>query len=342
MEETARIIALAGLLQDIGTFCCRAGGRNKQGRGMLAACLPPGQSYQALLQCIGCHHQAIGVKHIKHKEHIAYLVYAAADIAAGAGRRPTAEYSGGAGRAAADAREYQQLWRRLEAGLWQTDFSACTIDQVLAVMRSVAAGVPYSLADSSAGNISLYDHSRLTAALAVCLYHYFVAAGISDYRFWCAGASKIRCRTVPAFLLLGGKLAGNGCCRQASPAVGEQPALLAHCLDKLLTGCGLSRAHLLYADNTRFCVLAPNVPAVTGLLAMAAATINGELHRQSGAELCLALVRQEVDACTLMNGGWLGTSPPQAAQLATRFFDLQPVQPLREQQTEMWTMPDHG
>ena len=342
MEETARIIALAGLLQDIGTFCCRAGGRNKQGRGMLAACLPEGQSYEALLQCIGCHHQAIGVKHIKHKEHIAYLIYAAADITAGAGRRPAAEYSGGAGRAAAGAREYQQLWRRLEASLWQTDFSACTVEQVLAVMRSVAAGVPYSLADTGAGNISLYDHSRLTAALAVCLYRYFAAAGISDYRYWCAGASKTRCRTVPAFLLLGGELAGNGCYMQAISAIREQPALQAYCLDKLLTVFGLSRAHLLYADNARFCVLAPNVPEVTGLLAMAAATINGDLHRQFGAGLCLALVRQEADACALMNGGWLATPPPQAAQLAARFFNVQSDQQVREQQPEMWTMPDHG
>ena len=318
MEETARIIALAGLLQDIGTFCCRTGGRNRQGRGMLAACLPAGQPYQALLQCIGCHHQAIGVKYIKRKDHIAYLVYAAADIAAGTGRRPAAEHSGVVGREAADTCGYQQLWRRLEAGLRQIDFSVCTVDQVLTVMRTVATGVPYSLAGSGANNLSLYDHSRLTAALAVCLYRYFAAAGIRDYRYWCAGVGKTRCRTVPAFLLLSGDLAGNGSSGQAISAAGEQPDLLAHCQEQLLAAAGLSRAHLLQAGNARFYVLVPHVPEIPGLVTEAAAAINAGLHSRFGAHLCLTLAWQEADACTLMNGGWLAGAFLQAGQIAAK------------------------
>ncbi|HWR08861.1 hypothetical protein [Sporomusa sp.] len=238
------------------------------------------------------------MKYIKQNDHIAYLVYAAADMAAGAGRRPAAEYSGCCGLTVADTHKYLPLWHRLQNSLRQTDFSTCTVDQVLAILETVAAGIPYSTAASGGGNISLYDHSRLTAALAVCLCRYFAVAGISDYRSWCAGAKKSRSRTVPAFLLVDGDLAG------ALPALHGRSifveVLLEHCLGELFAAVGLSRVHLLYSDGGRFYLLAPNIPVVTGLLETAAAAVNDWLRRQFGAALYLTLAWQEADAGALM------------------------------------------
>ncbi|SDF31482.1 hypothetical protein [Sporomusa acidovorans] len=293
MEETARIIALAGLLQDIGTICRRAGCPNKQSRNMLAACLPAGQAYEALLQCIGCHHQAIGVKYIRQNDHIAYLVYRAAEIAAGPDRRSAAEESAFS-RGVAYNSQYPQLWTTLQNSLQHTDFLTCTVNQVLTMLQAVAAGIPYSTAAGSKGDFSLYDHSRLTAALAVCLYRYFQAAGISDYRSWCAGRNKIQCRTVPTFLLAAGELTGNRDGLYAVSGIKSED-----CLEKWLSVFELSRAHLLSADGARFSMLLPNIPEVISFLEAANGAGNDWMLTNCGTSMHLTLTWQKVSADAL-------------------------------------------
>lgn len=351
MEQTERLVAIAGLLHDIGKIRYRAGtgsnSHSEQGADMLSKYLPAGKVYEDMLTCLACHHAA-NLKQIKDKDHWAYLVYEADNIAAGTDRRTEGTDSGfdmtaplesvfvrlnqhsprqvhylrGMGASsvinypvpagvAATADKYKLLLRTLEDNFSQTNFATASVNEILKVMEAVSSYIPASTSKGEACDISLYDHSRLTAAFAVCMYHYFFDQGITDYQTWCAGKQNDTFRETPAFLVVEGDLSGIQSFIYTIPSAGALKslrgrsfyleALLEHIADEILAGAGLSRANLLYTGGGHFRLVTANTPTIESLLNSCQETINNWMLANFGASLYLQLAWQPASANDLMN-----------------------------------------
>lgn len=351
MEQTERLLAIAGLLHDIGKIRYRAGGgsnsHSEQGADMLSKYLPAGTEYQDVLTCVACHHAA-NLKKVKNKDHWAYLVYEADNIAAGTDRRTEGVDSGfdmtaplesvfvrlnqhssrhvhylrgmGASSAinypvpagvAATADKYKLLLRTLEDNFRQTDFATASVNEILKVMEAVSSYIPASTSKGEACDISLYDHSRLTAAYTVCMFHYFHEQESTDYQTWCAGKQNETFREAPAFLLVEGDLSGIQSFIYTIPSAGALKslrgrsfyleALLEHVADEILAGAGLSRANLLYTGGGHFRLITANTPDIQSLLNTCQQTINDWMLANFGASLYLQLAWQPASANDLMN-----------------------------------------
>ena len=73
----------------------------------------------------------------------------------------------------------------------------------------VMSYIPSSTNKNEVCDISLYIHSKVTAALAACMYEYFSANKIKDYKKYCydqSGNSEFRKQD--AFLLVSGDFSG--------------------------------------------------------------------------------------------------------------------------------------
>lgn len=56
------------------------------------------------------------------------------------------------------------------------------INSLLDVLEANLTYVPSSTSNKELADISLYDHVKLTAAIALCIYYYLEERNITDYR----------------------------------------------------------------------------------------------------------------------------------------------------------------
>ena len=81
--------------------------------------------------------------------------------------------------------------------------------------------------------------------------------------------------------------------------------LMEHYLDELLTGCGVSRANLIYSGGGHCYALLPNTPAVLQTVAQWNRSFNGWLRQEFGTQLFLA------NAWTACSGNALTNTPAE-------------------------------
>ena len=117
-------------------------------------------------------------------------------------------YPAQAGAVIASTDKYRELLAVLEDNLLRTDFAQCTVNEMLKIIEAVAAYIPSSTNKAEACDISLYDHSRLTAAIAVAMEQYFTAIEITDYKAYCSGSKNAEFRAMEAFLLIEADMSG--------------------------------------------------------------------------------------------------------------------------------------
>ena len=69
-------------------------------------------------------------------------------------------------------RAYNDLYQNLKAGLNQLAPNSAYINSLLELLESHMTYVPSSTNKQEVADISLYDHSKMTAAIAACIYIY--------------------------------------------------------------------------------------------------------------------------------------------------------------------------
>ncbi|EAX48913.1 CRISPR-associated protein, Csm1 family [Thermosinus carboxydivorans Nor1] len=309
-----------------------------------------------LLECVANHHAA-DVRGLTDTKHLAWLVYEADNIAAGVDRRKdetatpgfdlTAplesiftrlngagakkvhylrgltetgliNYPAASGTIIASADKYHLLLDTLKANLKKINFAACHVNEVLKVIEAVTSYIPASTATDEANDISLYDHSRLTAAIAAAMYDFFHAQGITDWQHWCYGSGNADFRRQNAFLLAAGDISGIQNFIYTIPSAGALKSLrgrsfylemlLETIADEILSAAGLSRANLLYTGGGHFRLLLPNTPAIITLLSNIKERVSDWLLEQFGTALYLEIVWQETAANDLMGSDANGKS----------------------------------
>lgn len=174
-----------------------------------------------------------------------------------------------------------------------------TLSELLQVLEKTMTYVPSSTNTGEAADVSLYDHQKLTAAFAVCLWHVFQERGITNYKSYCYGKKQKALRSAPVYQLASGDISGIQKFIYTIPSKGALKSLrgrslyldilLEHIVDEILEACHVSRSCLLYTGGGHFYLLLPNTDHTRAVLQKADAIINDWFLQHYGTKLYIAL-----------------------------------------------------
>lgn len=339
MTDLCQRVERAALLHDIGKLVLRAEPQREThsvvGKRFLEAYAGPEDG--DILRAIS-HHHGGDLKNIRQADDISYLVYEADNLAAGSDRREVedgakgfsakmplmsvfnvfgetpgeqvfylrplrddmaVQYPQPKGAVRADVAAYQKLYHELKVNFDSKSPFRMKSNELLRVLEAILSYVPSSTSLSEAGDISLYDHLRLTAAYATAMYGYLEEQGIEDYRSVTAGTKVREYRAKPMYLLASGDLSGIQKFIYAIPSKGALKSLrgrstyleilLEHIVDEILSSLSLSRTSLLYTGGGHFYMLLPNTKKAKSALLEAREHINDWMMKNFADRLYLAL-----------------------------------------------------
>lgn len=354
MNELTRSVTVAGLLHDIGKVLHRA---NVDGRAHSISGWEWVKNFtddQIVLDCIRYHHHQEIAEAALTKDHPGYIVYLADNISSGADRREVeGKVSGGfdknrsleavynllnnahgeavykvaavqskinyprepgAGSLEAD---YKRIFYGLEEGLRGTDFRDEYINSLLELCEAYLSYIPSSTYRGEVADISLFDHSKITAALAACIALYLSDQGRVDFeqdlfqnrqqfyqeKAFCLFSCDIS--GIQSFIY---NISSKGALKGLRSRSFYLELLLENLVDEILSSCFLYRTNLLYTGGGHAYLLLPNTPTAKGSAAEAVNNINKKLLELFGSRLFVAYGLQECSAKELMNN----TEDPEA------------------------------
>ena len=171
------------------------------------------------------------------------------------------------------------------------------LNSLLALLESWTSSFPSSTFSGESPDISLYDHLKTTAAIGSCISEYLLSKGETDFRRRLF-EEEDTFRQEPAFLLYSADLSGI---QRFIYMVADAKALrslrsrsfflgllMEHYVDEILSGCGLSRANLLYSGGGHCYLLLPNTPKTIDVLRDFNLKFNDFLLEEFGTSLFLA------------------------------------------------------
>lgn len=174
-------------------------------------------------------------------------------------------------------------WKTL---LDELDLASCSVTALARILEIAASYRPAK----HLPDVSLYDHTKLTAAIASCLQMYGAEHADMDFS---------RIRKEETFLLVSGDLSGVQKFIYTIPSAGALKSLrgrsfyldilLEQAADEILSHAGVSRSCLLYTGGGHFYLLLPNTEPCQSLLKAFAASINDWFLAHVGMRLYLAM-----------------------------------------------------
>lgn len=190
--------------------------------------------------------------------------------------------------------DYSQLWNEFihDFKFIQADTYRAFAETLLSLLQKYTSCIPSSTINFA--DVSLYDHLKTTAALAVCLY---------DYQ-----QSEVKGKT--PFLLIGGDFSGiqSYIYQIVSKYAGKNLKgrsfylrLLSDTIVRyILRKLSLYQANIIYNSGGSFYILAPNTNTVIEKLKSAISTIEANLFKCHGASLFVAVDYVELSEEALM------------------------------------------
>lgn len=305
---------------------------------------------EAFLRCIKYHHASNLKNANIEKNDLSYLVYEADNISSGSDRRKNeneesgflkkaalesvfnvlGKISSGKGKfllkdMAVDGKinyplygknvetsssEYSRILTVIENNFSRVSVSNSTSNEILKILEATMSFVPSSTAVGEVCDISLYDHQKLTAAIADVMYQYFQKNNVKDYQEFCFGRKNSEFRATETFLLISGDLSGIQKFIYTIPSDGALKNLrgrsvylelfIENIVDEILNGLQLSRANLIYTGGGHFYILAANTSNTINLLEDSKEKITDWLLKKYGTKLYMELVWTTCSANELM------------------------------------------
>lgn len=327
------------------------GNHSSAGYEYLKKFLPKTSETKIILECIQNHHAKFLSNAQLAPDHFAYIVYEADNIAAGTDRRSNeGEETGfdskknlesifnllhgkgdkltkhllvGLGEnnkinfpiesatLQAPATKYQKIVHDLESNFRRMNYDTWTANELLSIMEALTSFVPSSTNKNEICDISLYDHQKLTAAIATAMYEYFDEKKITDYKINCLGKQNSQFREANVFLMVSGDFSGIQEFIYNIPSAGALKSLrgrsfylemlLEHIIDEILDELNLSRANLIYTGGGHFYLLAANTEQTKKVITTAKTIFNQWLLQTYGTSLYLEIAMQECSPNSLMN-----------------------------------------
>lgn len=311
MDEQKEKLIIGALLHDIGKVVYRAGGekKNHSESGYEYLKSAAGFGDEEVLDCVRYHHgQEIRNANISAAS-LAYIVYQADNMASSTDRRENEHeaygfdmgtplqpvfniLNGNNGKAyyspsdlknngrinypadekkLFDASQYKSILENITENIKGRSWTREYINSLLEVLEANLSYVPSSTSKAEVPDISLYDHLKLTAAIACCIYDYLAERQKRDYR-------EILFRNGKAFqdekalLLFSMDVSGiqdfiytitaQNALRTLRARSFYLEIMMEHMIDCLLDELELSRANLIYSGGGHCYLIFPNTDKV--------------------------------------------------------------------------------
>ncbi|MCD6374915.1 MAG: type III-A CRISPR-associated protein Cas10/Csm1 [Caldisericaceae bacterium] len=178
------------------------------------------------------------------------------------------------------------------------------IDTLYFLLQKFWWAVPSTTRKHDFPDISLFEHSKTTAALASCLWLYHLSNGTER------NIQAIRNRKPKKFLLFSGDIGGiqnfiYQISSKGAYSLLKGRSFYIQILSDLAAqfffeNLGLTRVNLIYSSGGKFYLLLPNTPQVTENLQKLASRINEELFRKFDGDLFLRTAFAEMSGEDLM------------------------------------------
>ena len=337
MDDRQIKLIIGCLLHDIGKVVYRAGdGRNHSESGYDFLKEHKSDFDAEILDCVRYHHGArLRTAHIDN-DSLAYITYFADNISAATDRRQSDEaedgfdktmpldsvfniLNGNAGKmhyarefmnpdadinyptdepVSMDQSFYNEIVDNICDNLKGIELSHEYINSLLSVVEANLMFIPSSTSKRELADISLYDHVKLTAAIAEAIYHYTKANNLSDYKELLFDDSLGRIWDREMFMLYSIDLSGiqnfiytissTGALRGLRARSFYLEIMMEHIIDELLDELQLSRSCLIYVGGGHCYMLLPNTEMVKHILAEYKAKTNVWFMEHFGTDLYMA------------------------------------------------------
>jgi len=184
------------------------------------------------------------------------------------------------------------------------------INSFLEVMEADCSFIPSSTKADEVADISLYDHSKITAAVGACIYDYLKENGITDYKKELYDNSKDFYKK-KAFLMCSFDVSGiqdfiytihsKGTLKLLRSRSFYIEMLCEHLIDVILENLELSRANLIYSGGGHGYILLPDTNNAKKTVDRIHNEINEWFIKKYKTALYIAMAYTECSADDLMN-----------------------------------------
>lgn len=167
-----------------------------------------------------------------------------------------------------DTHYYNDLKVHMEDALKGIDLAdEKYIASLLATLEAYTSYIPSSTATGELADISLYDHVKLTAAYASCIYQYLQEKQVINYKQVCfeeteklytEKAFRILCMDVSGIQKFIYTIHSSKALKMLRSRSFYLEILMEHMVDELLSVLNLSRANLIFSGGGRSTILIPN------------------------------------------------------------------------------------
>ena len=310
MTERQIKLAVGSMLHDIGKAAYRSGdGRNHSQSGYDYLKNEAGIQDEDILDCVRFHHGGRLKGASIDPDHIAYITYYADNVAAAADRRERQDGEAGFdkkvplesifnvlngnhgcshySRQVLNPKEgiiypteenvemddgfYKKVMGNITENLKGLGSSPEYVNSLLSVLEANLSYIPSSTSKKELTDISLYDHVKITAAVALCTERYLEAEGIRDYRRELF-EQREKAYEKPMFLLYSMDISGiqnfiytissKGALRGLRARSFYLEIVMEHMIDELLDRLSLCRTNLIYSGGGHCYLLLPNTVQV--------------------------------------------------------------------------------
>ena len=342
-------LMIGSLLHDIGKVVYRSGdGRNHSQSGYEYLKNEAHISDDEILNCVRYHHGMYLKNASLAEDDKAYVVYYADNVAAFSDRREAEAGEGGFDKAmplesvfnilngnhgqshyamrvlnpknginyptedeiSMDEHFYQSVIQNITDNLRGITLDEEYINSLLAVLEANLTYIPSSTSKKELADISLYDHMKMTAAVASCVMQFLTAKGEKNYKQRLfINAEKFYDEEM--FLLYSMDISGI---QNFIYTIGEKGALkglrarsfyleimMEHIVDELLEKLSLSRANLIYAGGGHCYLLLANTDDTRDILEHYEKSLNHWMMEHFDTALYVACGYAKANANALRN-----------------------------------------
>lgn len=306
MTENQIKLIIGSLLHDIGKVVYRSGdGRNHSQSGYDYLKDDAGIKDKQILNCVRFHHGShLKYASIADNDY-AYITYFADNIAAASDRREGLETEDGFDKSMPlssifnilnnnhenlhfekkvldpkqginyptsepvkmDEQFYREISRNIQDNLKGITLTNAYVNSLLAILEANLTYIPSSTSKREQADISLYDHVKMTAAIAQCIEQYFSFHKIDNYRKMLLEKRNASYEE-KMFLLYSMDISGiqnfiytirsKGALKGLRARSFYLEMIMEHIIDKLLVKLSLSRANLIYSGGGHCYMILPN------------------------------------------------------------------------------------
>lgn len=316
MQERQFKVLAGGMLHDIGKLLYRYNdGRNHSvsGYDFLAEIAKSNNNLdEEILLQVKLHHSGLIRTRNVTNNSLAYITYIADNIAAATDRRKADEQGKGFVKELAqdsifnllnnntgkrkhtpafltedinyptdkpvsyDEHFYSTCVNNIKNNINGIEFTPEYLNSLLEILEANLTYVPSSTSLSEVADISLFDHSKLTAAIGGCIYQYLLEAGRENYKlerfekaekFYSEKAFLIYSLDISGIQDFIYTVASDGALKALRARSLYLELIMENLVDDLLNKCNLARTNLIYCGGGHAYILLPNTQTVKNSIA---------------------------------------------------------------------------